>query len=138
MSVRHSAHERLLSALHHDRTLLSFLTGQRAGLHEPHLAADVPQQAEHGPQSRLVGGEPGHDRPGSIGPHLDVTEPPAQLLVGHTRQRAADLQAIGQPHRGLLLSLQLKPVWVRVVGWRSTPTQDHPGWCLTSQLARVR
>ena len=63
-----------------------------------HLAADVPQQAEHSPQGRLVHREAGHDRLGSLGPHLDLAEPPAQLLVGHARQSTADLQAVGQQH----------------------------------------
>jgi hypothetical protein len=55
--------------------LLSVSAGERGRFDHAHLDPDVPQQAEHCPQRRLVRAVPGHDRSVSIGLHSHVAEP---------------------------------------------------------------
>ena len=105
-----------------------------------HLAADVPQQAEHSSQGRLVDRKTGHDGPGLVGLHLDVAKPPTQLLLSCAWQRATDLEVIRQLHqaspairvvasldadRGAALHPSSKPPWV-VYELSSSPDQMRP------------
>ena len=120
----------------HDSSPLVFLTGRRQGPHELNLAADIPEQAEHGPQSRLVDREAGDDRPVSSGVHLDLAEPAAQLLAAHARQSTADLQAVGQQHGSGSLSRTGASVGA-VGGVAPHPgREDHPGWAGTTDQMR--